>query len=80
MGTMGVIGMKGYMTALVSDEVFVVGGQQDDCAAAESSGAAVLVEEEGEAFPALFDEFRPDGIHACFAVAYIESAPPHEVL
>ena len=78
-GAVGVVGVEYDVAAFVSDEVFVVGGQEGDGAAAEAAGAAVLMAEEAEAFPALFDEFALDGVHCGFAVADVQSGPPHEV-
>ena len=79
-GAVGVDRVQSDLTALVADEVFVVGWQQGYCAAAESASAGILVYVEYESFPMLFDEFALDSFHSGLAVADVHSGPPHEVL
>ena len=74
------VGMEGYVAALVSDQVFVVWREQMHAAASEPSGPAGAVEVEDKAFPSLLKQFISKDGYALTAVIDSKAAPPGEVL
>ena len=79
-GTVHKLRGHGQVAALVANEVFVVRRKEGDGSAAETAGAAILVAEQLQPFPAVFDEFAPNGVQGLSAVPDVQATPPDKVL